>query len=71
MTQFKALYADEAAYASFVIGSALFLSEKTPYPECKLHFKSAAIFAKDPQLKSIALHNLGVLNYVEIMEHNE
>lgn len=42
-----------------------------PYCECKMHLKSAVLFATEPQLKAIALYNLSVLNYVEISEHNE
>lgn len=68
---FKLLQGDEAAYAHFVIGISFFLSENVEYAECKLQLKYALTHAIDPHLKGLILHNLAVMNYCEITDHNE
>eukprot|EP00347_Sterkiella_histriomuscorum_P000130 403377056 len=71
MKEFLLLQGDEAAYTHLVIGLSFFLSEQVEYVECKIQLKFALTKATDPHLKSLILHNLAVLNYCEITDHNE
>ncbi|CDW87612.1 UNKNOWN [Stylonychia lemnae] len=71
LPQFQSLSDDQSAYTRFVIGTAFFLSEKVSYTESKFHLKYALKTATDDKLRSIILHNLAVMNYCEISDHND
>eukprot|EP00356_Strombidium_inclinatum_P011826 CAMPEP_0170490592 /NCGR_PEP_ID=MMETSP0208-20121228/8748_1 /TAXON_ID=197538 /ORGANISM="Strombidium inclinatum, Strain S3" /LENGTH=106 /DNA_ID=CAMNT_0010766027 /DNA_START=963 /DNA_END=1283 /DNA_ORIENTATION=- len=53
------------------LGVAEFLSEKVPYSDLKFHLKKALLSTEDNLQRSMLLHNLAVLNYCEIQDHNE
>lgn len=63
--------ADAQAKAKLMIAAVKFSSEKTPYVEVKDLLKSALIQAKDFGIKSTIAHNLAVINYCELQDHND
>jgi len=63
--------ADAQAKAKLMIAAVKFMSEKTPYVEIKDLLKSALIQAKDFGIKSTIAHNLAVINYCELQDHND
>lgn len=63
--------ADAQAKAKLMIAAVKFTSEKTPYVEVKDLLKSALIQATDFGTKSTIAHNLAVINYCELQDHND
>lgn len=63
--------ADAQAKAKLMIAAVKFMSETTPYVEIKDLLKSALIQAKDYSIKSTIAHNLAVINYCELQDHND
>lgn len=54
------------------MGLAFFLSEQVPYIDAKTQLKYSLVLAKgNLRLQAITLHNLAVLNYCELTDHNE
>jgi hypothetical protein len=63
---------EQTAYFHYLIGIAYFVSEKMSYADAKMHLKFALPHARqNPQLMSVILHNLAVINYCELTDHNE
>lgn len=55
-----------------MIGLTYFLSEKMPYADVKIQLKYALARGKNSsQLKAVILHNLAVINYCEMTDHND
>ena len=54
-----------------LVGIAKFITEKVPYCEVKEHLKNALLEAEDKRLKGTIAHNLAVINYCEIQDHND
>ena len=63
--------ADAQAKAKLIIAAVKFMSETTPYVEIKDLLKSALIQAKDYSIKGTIAHNLAVINYCELQDHND
>lgn len=60
------------AYCHFVVSLAFFLSEKVPYSDIKTHLKYSLQLGRDSaELKAAILHNLAVVNYCELSDHND
>lgn len=67
---------DQAAFCHFIIGLCYYLSENVPYCEVKTQFKYALTLLRlkqepNHQLRAALLHNLAVINYCELNDHNE
>lgn len=63
---------EQAAYCHLIVGLAFFLSDQVPYIDAKTQLKYSLVLAKgSPRLQAITLHNLAVLNYCELTDHNE
>lgn len=62
---------DTKCLAHFFIGIALYLSECVSYSIVKHHLKEAICLANNDQMKSAISHNLAVLNYCEMLDHND
>ena len=67
---FRSLDSEQAAFCRMTAGLCFFLSDRVPYSEAKSQLKLALAKAT-PVLASAVLHNLAVINYCEVSEHNE
>ena len=62
---------DQRAQTHLLAGIVKFISEKVPYSEVKEHLKGALIETESLPLKGLIGHNLAVINYCEIQDHND
>ena len=68
---FNEVSKEERAYSRFIVAIAQFISQSTTYCEIKNMLKLALIEADNDLLRGMILHNLAVVNYCELMDHNE
>ena len=62
---------DQRAQTLLLVGIGKFITEKVPYFEVKEHLKNALLEAEGKSLKGTIAHNLAVINYCEIQDHND
>ena len=62
---------DITAYVNLLCSIAFYQSEKISYVKIKQILKEALIKAKGAKLKSLIAHNLAVINYSELSDHND
>jgi hypothetical protein len=54
-----------------LVGLVFFLSERVPYAECKEQLKLAIALTESDFIRAMTLHNLAVVNYCELTDHND
>lgn len=54
-----------------IIGLAKFVNPNKTYQEVKTHLKGALKEAQNPEIRSSIMHNLMIVNYCEIIDHND
>ena len=59
------------AKVNLIAALAKFATERVPYVEIKGQLKKALLMAESRQLKSTIAHNLAVINYCEVQDHND
>ncbi len=70
--ELASLTGPQRAYSHLVIALCQFVTERVPYADVKTHLKYALKHAvSDPMLTGVIMHNLAVVNYIELGEHNE
>jgi hypothetical protein len=69
---FRKVTGTQKAFYHMIIGLSWFISEKVPYEDVKTQFKVGIREAEgDNQILAALLHNLAVVNYCQITEHND
>lgn len=67
----KRVSKDDQARIHLIVGLAKFTTEHRPYSDVKKDIKTALYTAQSYGLKSVIAHNLAVVNYCEVQDHNE
>lgn len=68
---------DQAAFCHFIVSLCYYISERVPYQDIKTQLKYALTLLRTQnnessyQLRAAILHNLAVINYCELNDHND